>query len=218
MNNRFLTTTVLPSLLVWPALALGQGKVGVINLQEAIANTQEGKKALADLQKKYQPRQADLQRQQQDIQGLQDQLQRQSTTLSDEERIRLSRELEDKQKLFKRATEDASAEYQTETQDTVRRLGQKMVRILNDYAQQNGYAIILEEAQVQPYFVTRDTELTEEITKRYDAQYPVEGAATSGAATPAPATGGAKPAVPAPKPVVANPAPKPVVAPPKPKP
>ena len=207
MRNRFLTVMALASLLVWPVLAFGQGKVGVINLQEAIATTQEGKKAFADLQKKYQPRQADLQRQQQDIQSLQDQLQRQATTLSDEERFRLSRELEDKNKLFKRATEDASAEYQSESQDTVRRLGQKMVRILNDYAQQNGFAIVLEEAQVQPYFLTRDAQLTEEIVKRYDAAYPVEGAAASSAPAAAPAAGSAKPAATPAKPAATAPKP-----------
>jgi outer membrane protein len=212
MRNRVALFITTLGLLLWPVLSWGQGagKVGVINLQEAIANTQEGKKAFTDIQKKYQPRQQDLQRQQQEIQALQEQLQKQAATLSDEERVRLSRELDDKQKLFKRATEDATAEYQADNQDALRRLGQKMVRILNDYAQQNGYSLVLEEAQVQPYYVTRDVELTEEIAKRYDAANPVEGAATSGAAaTPAPAPAAARPAAtpPAAKPAESKPKP-----------
>ncbi len=205
MRNRVAIFTMTLGLFLWPVLAWGQGggKVGVINLQQAIANTQEGKKAFTDIQKKYQPRQQDLQRQQQEIQALQEQLQKQAATLSDEERLRLSRELEEKQKLFKRAQEDATAEYQADNQDALRRLGRKMVQIINDYAQKNGYSLILEEAQVQPYFLTPDVDLTEIIAKRYDAANPVEGAATSGAA-PAPAAGTAtppaKPAASAPKP------------------
>jgi outer membrane protein len=201
MRNRIVNVALLAGLVVWPVFAWGQGKVGVINLQEAIASTAEGKKAFSDLQKKYQPRQQDLQRQQQEIQALQEQIQKQQATLSDEERIRLSRELEDKSKLFKRANEDATADYQADSQDTYRRLGQKMVRILNEYAQQSGFAIILEEAQVQPYFATRESVVTEEIAKRYDAAYPVEGAAAAPATTPpASAPPAAKPAAPAPKP------------------
>jgi outer membrane protein len=210
MRNRVVLFIATLVLLLWPVLTWGQGggKVGVINLQEAIANTQEGKKAFADIQKKYQPRQQDLQRQQQEIQALQEQLQKQAATLSDEERLRLSRELDDKQKLFKRATEDATAEYQADNQDALRRLGQKMVRILNDYAQQNGYSLVLEEAQVQPYYVTRDVDLTEEIAKRYDAANPVEGAATSGAAaTPPPAAARPAAAPPAAKPAESKPKP-----------
>ena len=200
MRNRIINIALLAGLVIWPVLAWGQGKVGLINLQEAIANTAEGKKAFGELQKKFQPRQQDLQRQQQEIQALQEQLQKQQATLSDEERIRLTRELEDKSKLFKRASEDATADYQTESQDTYRRLGQKLVRLVNEYAQQNGFAIILEEAAVQPYFATREIVLTEEIAKRYDAANPVEGAAAPAATPPPAAPPAAKPAAPAPKP------------------
>ena len=200
MRQRIISTALLAVLLACPVLSWGQSKVGVINLQEAISLTGEGKKSFGDLQKKYQPRQADLQRQQQEIQALQDQIQKQQATLSDDERIRLSRELEDKSKLFKRANEDATADFNAESQDTLRRLGQKMVKLVNDYAQQNGYTMILEGEQLQVYFINRDAVVTEEIAKRYDAAYPVEGAAAAPAA-PAPAAPAPKPAAPpAPKP------------------
>ncbi|MBI4164609.1 MAG: OmpH family outer membrane protein [Acidobacteria bacterium] len=197
MRQRTISAALLALLLACPILSWGQGKVGVINLQEAIALTGEGKKAFSDLQKKFQPRQQDLQRQQQEIQALQDQIQKQQATLSDEERFRLSRELEDKSKLFKRANEDATADFNAESQDTLRRLGSKMVKLLADYAQQNGFTIIFEEQQLQPYFSSPDSVLTEVISKRYDAAYPLEGAA---AAPAAPAPPAPKPAAPAAKP------------------
>ena len=208
MRQRTISTALLAVLLACPVLSWGQAKVGVINLQEAISLTGEGKKAFADLQKKFQPRQSDLQRQQQEIQALQDQIQKQQATLSDDERIRLNRELEDKSKLFKRANEDATADFNAESQDTLRRLGVKMVKLVTDYAQQNAYTIVLEGEQLQVYFINRDAVITEEIAKRYDAAYPVEGAAAPAApAAAAPAAPAPKPAAPAPKP--AAPAPKP---------
>ena len=194
MRQRILSAALLAVLLACPVLAWGQNKLGLINLQEAIATTAEGKKAFTDIRKKFEPRQQDLQRLQQEIQALQDQLQKQQATLSDDERFRLSRELEDKSKLFKRAQEDATADFNQESQDTFRRFGRKMVRLLNDYAAQNGYALVLEAQELQAYFVTQENVLTEELVKRYDAAYPMEGAAAT-PATPAP-----KPAAPAPKP------------------
>ncbi len=200
MRQRIISAALLAAMLALPVIAWGQGKVGFINLQQAIASTGEGKKAFGDLQKKFQPRQQDLQRQQQEIQALQEQIQKQQVTLSDEERFRLSRELEDKGKLFKRANEDATADFQGETQDTFRRLGQKMVRILNEYAQQNGYVVVLEGEQLTVYYINRENDLTEEITKRYDAAFPMEGATATPAPAPAPGTPAPKPATPAPKP------------------
>jgi outer membrane protein len=194
--------------LVCPGLIFGQGagKIGVINIQEAIGSTQEGRKAFADIQKKYAPRQQELQRQQQEIQALQDQLQKQATTLSDEEQRRLSRDLEEKQKVFKRTSEDANADFAGDRDDTIRRIGQKMVRVINDYAQQNGYALILDDAQIPIYFAARDIDLTEEIVKRYDAANPVADAGGVGtpAAPSAPAT---RPAASSPKPAATIPKP-----------
>jgi outer membrane protein len=193
MRNRLLSVSALLCLLVCPALARSQdapsapGKIGLINIQEAIAATVEGKKALGDIQKKYEPRRNDLERQQQEINALQDQLQKQVTTLSDEEKLRLNRELEEKQRLFKRAQEDAQADFQNDNQEAVRRIGQKMVRVINDYAQQNGYALVLDAAAVQMpvYYAARGLDITETIIKRYDAANPGENPGASSASAPA---------------------------------
>src|SRR6516225_8346947 len=198
MRNRvFLSSSVLLTLLVCRSLARSQdqpsaaaGRIGVINIQEAIVGTAEGKKALAEIQKKYEPRRNDLQRQEQEITALQDQLQKQVNTLSDEEKLRLQRQLDEKQRLFKRAQEDAQTDYQNDNQEAIRRIGQKMVRVINDYAKQNGFALVVDDSQLPVYFVAQGNELTEVIMKLYDAANPAASAAASSSppAKPAAAT------------------------------
>src|SRR5689334_5521291 len=61
-------------------------KVGIVGIQEAIANTNEGKKELDALQQKFAPKQAELKTQNDDIENLKKQLQTQGDKLSDEER------------------------------------------------------------------------------------------------------------------------------------
>jgi len=186
MKNQLLTFATLLSLLAGTAALRGQspaaapgGKVAVINMQAAIANTAEGKKALGDLQKKFTPRRQDLEHQQQEISALQDQLQRQATTLSDEEQRRLTRELDDKQRIFKRAQEDFQAEGQQEQADIGQRIGQKMVKILDDYAQKNGFDMVMDATpQTLPiYYIAPQLDLTEAMIKLYDAANPVAEAA-----------------------------------------
>jgi outer membrane protein len=207
MKNLVLSLSILLGLLAWPVLASAQGasgKIGVINIQESIGKSGEGKKAFSELQKKYQPREQDLQRQQQDIAALQDQLQKQAMTLSDEERARLSRDLEEKQKILKRASEDANTDFQGDSQEVIRRVGQKMLRVISEYAQQNNFVLVIDNAQIPVYYAAKETDLTDEIVKRYDAANPVEGgttapAATGAASTPRPAAPAAKtPAAPKP--------------------
>jgi outer membrane protein len=154
-----------------PRSAAAQSKIGVINIQEAIGSTAEGKKAFADLSKKYQPRQQELQRLQQEIQAISDQLTKQAATLSDDEQRRLSRDLEDKQKLLKRSTEDAQTDFSTDRDEAIRPIGQNIVKLISEYARQNGYALVVDDVQVPVYYASKEIDLTEEILKRYDAGY-----------------------------------------------
>lgn len=196
MSNQVFKMTLSLGLALAPMVAWGQspapslGKIGVINIQAVIGNTAEGKKAFAELDKKYAPRKQDLQEQSQAINALQDQLQKQGTTLSDEEQRRQTRDLQEKQTRFKRAQEDAQADFNADQQDVVNRIGSKLVKLINDYAPQNGYAMIIEGNPQLIYYAAPQIDLTEDLIKRYDAANPVAaeagaGSSPSGAVKPA---------------------------------
>lgn len=202
MKNRVLMIVTLLSLgagsgFLWgqaPNAASSTGKIGVINIQLAIGNTAEGKKAYADLQNKYKPRQQELQRLQSEIQAIQDQLQKQSATLSDEEQRKLTRDVDYKQKLLKRSQEDANADFTADRDEAIGRIFQKMAKMVNEFAQQNGYALVLDGGQIPVYYATND--LTEEMVKRYDAANPVADTGTAASPASRPAKTTPKPAAP----------------------
>lgn len=207
MRNRVSTILALCLLFMSPTFSRAQtpaaasGKVGLLNIQAAILNTAEGKKAMADLDKKYQPKRAELQKMQQEIQSLQDQIQRQQTTVSDTAQVQLSRQLDEKKKIFTRTQEDAQSDFSSDRNDVISRISQKMGRVVQDFADQNGYAVILDlvapvfsnsgqigDAQIPVYYAGKDVEITEEIVKRYDAANPVAaeaGEPPAGAKSPA---------------------------------
>jgi outer membrane protein len=208
MNTKFNLYAALGLALLCPLTVPAQAtpstgaaqRIAVINLQGAIANCAEGKQAFTELQQKYAPRRQDLQQQQQAISQLQDQLQRQSATLSDDERLRLTRDLDDKQRLFTRAQEDAKADFQADSQEIVQRIGKKMVQIIDQYSQQNSIDLVIDDAQLPLYYVAKGADITQEIVKRYDTANPVAASPASSAAKPA-----AKPAGAAAKPAAATP-------------
>jgi outer membrane protein len=187
MRNTITKWTMVVAVLLSPGLLLAQSqngddvpqKIAVINIQQAIGATEEGKKALADLQKKYSPLQQDLQQQEKEINALQDRLQNQSSMLSDDEKYQLSRELDTKQRHFKEAQEDARADYQADTQEAIRKIGQKMVKLIDQYAQQHHYALVLSNQQDVVYYVSKAADITQDIVNLYNQTYPVSSASNS---------------------------------------
>lgn len=178
MSNR---SMIFPGLLAAIAMcapvhaqtSASKPKIGVMNMQVAIANTAEGKKAITDLQKKYLPRQQELHSMQEEIQAIQDKLTKQGSTLSQDEVTRLNRDAEEKQKLLKRTAEDAQNDFDRDRDEAVNRIGQKMAQIINDYGEQNGFALIMDDGQLPIYFASKEIEVTAEVVKRYDAAHPV---------------------------------------------
>jgi len=184
-------------------------KVAVIQIQAALAATKEGQKAAADLEVKLSPRKKDLDGKQAEIKELQERLQRGGNTLSDSAKEDLTRNIDTKTKSYNRELEDAQAELEQEQQKVVGTLGQKMMAVIDKYAQQNGFAIVLDvSSQNTPVLYASNTvDITKEVIDLYDK--------TVFTATPAPAGPGPAAARPS-APPAARPAAAPATAAPKP--
>jgi outer membrane protein len=177
-------------------------KVGVINILGALISTKDGQKAAAELESKATPKRKELEGKQNEINSLKDQLQKGANTLSDASKQSLYREIDTKTKSLNRSVEDAEAEFNQDQQKVLQQLGQKMMVVIDKYARDNGYAMILDvSAQNTPVLYASNTiDVTKEIIELYDKN--------AGAAAGAPATSAApKPAPPAPKPEAPKPAP-----------
>jgi outer membrane protein len=175
--------------------------VGIINLRGAIGSTAEGKQATAQLQSQFAPMSAEIDSQTKAINDLQQRLQSGQGKLSQEEEARLTTEGQRRtQKLDRLRTEfqdDASAAQQ----DVLERIGRKMVDVLDRYARENGFSVILDTSgQNSPIlYASNQIDVTQDIIRLYDQAYPVKNAPATGApatATPKPAT--PKPATPPP--------------------
>lgn len=197
---RYINTRVLSFalVLVWgisavraqaPAAGSAAGnKVGIVSIQDAIANTNEGKKELDALQKKFAPRQAALQTQNDELENLKKQLQAQGDKLSDEERSSRVRSASEKQKSLQRSAEDFQNEVQTAEQEILNRLGKKMLDVLEKYAKSNGYAVVMDVSNPQTpvLYANPGTNITKNLIDAYNAESP--------AAAPAPKPAATKPA------------------------
>ena len=131
------------------AAPAGPVKIGVIAFQVAVAQTNEGQRDFADLQKKFDPRRQQLKTQSDEIDTLTKQLQTENATLTDDQRASRARAIDEKKKQLQRDAEDAQNDFQQGMQDLYNGLASKVYDVLNDYAKQHGYTIILDFGQQQ---------------------------------------------------------------------
>jgi outer membrane protein len=138
--------------LLAPALALISGaglwaqatKMAVIDMQQAIATTKEGQTRIAELEKKYGPKQAEFQKRTGDIQSKIDQLKKTQNTISDEAKASADAEINKLKTALQRDTADAEADSQEDQQKMLQDIGKKVVDAVTKYAQDNQIMIVFD--------------------------------------------------------------------------
>src|SRR5712664_183144 len=166
------------------------GKIGVINVRQAIAGTSEGKQAGAELQSQFAPRQNELEGLNKQINDLKQRIEAGTGKFSQDELVRLQREGETKARQLQRKQDEYQEDVNAAQAEVFDRIGRKMIDVLDRYARENGYVVVLDtSAQNTPIlFASTGVDVTQDIVRLYDQAYPVKGgapAATTPAARPA---------------------------------
>ena len=171
-----------------PAAPAGPAKIAVVAFQVAVAQTNEGQRNFADLQKKYEPKRQQLKTLNDDVESLTKQLQTQGDKLSETERASRAKTIDEKKKQLQREAEDAQNDMQQEMQELYNALASKVYDVLSSYAQQHGYTLVLDVAQQQTpvLYATESTNITKAVIEAYNVKSGVPAPPTQPSA-PAPA-------------------------------
>jgi outer membrane protein len=162
-----------------PAAGAGS-QIGVLNFQLAMTRTQEGQKALQELEARFSPQQQELQKLQEEIRALQEQLRLQERTLSDDARREILREAEQKQKRGTRLQQDLQDEMQNAQSDYINDIGGKMQQVLNRYGRENNLSVIFNVSAQGGGILqwSPAVDITDEVIQMYDQTYPVQTSST----------------------------------------
>ncbi len=169
-----------------PALPAGQLKVAVMNFEAVALYSNEGQRDLAELQRKYQPKQAQIQSQTAEISDLTKKLQTTGANLSPAEQASQQHAIETKQRDLQRFSEDAQNDYKSEQQQIFQRIGAKVQDFVNDWAGKQGYALIVESGTQTSnvIYANPGLDVTQTVLQAYNVKSGVPAPAN---ANPAPA-------------------------------
>ncbi len=183
-----------------PTASTGGVKVGTIDMQGAVAGTNEGARDFEALNKKFEPRRTELQNLNTEVENLKKQLNTQGDKMNEETRANLVKSIETKQKSLQRSAEDAQNEYQQQLNEIAQRILQKMAPVIDKYVKSNGYGLLLDSSNQWPQgpviMTSTQMDITKPIVDAYNAQSGVAPPASrpSGAATSKPAGAATTPA------------------------
>ncbi len=173
-------------------------KVALIAFEQSVFATNEGQKAVQDVQKKYEPKKSQIDTLAQEVDSLKKQLQSAPATLSDEERASRLKNIDVKEKQLNRDAEDATAAYNADLQEAYGKLAQKVNVTMRKYVQDNGFTLLLDvSGQQNPVlWALPTTDVTEAVIAAYNTASGVAAPPPSAPSATRPRPAASKPAAP----------------------
>jgi outer membrane protein len=172
------------SLSVW---AQAPQKFAILNMQDVILNTKDGKQAVIDLKAKFAPKEQEFQKRTEELQRKQDELRKTENTISEEKKAALAREIDSMTKNLQRDTDDVREDVNQEQQKVLNDLGGKIMQVVNKYANDKQYTMVF-DVSGQPnniLFASNGIDITHDIVALYDSSAPAS-LAPKPAVSPAP--------------------------------
>ncbi len=141
-SNRLLSLSAL-------ALVLGTGaaqaqKFAIINMQQAVLLTTDGKKASAAINAKFSPVKAEIDEMVKNIQAKQDAFTKNRATLSPAATTSAQAEIQDLTTKLQRRQQDAQQDLQDEENKQLNEIVPKLQQIINQYAAANGISFVID--------------------------------------------------------------------------
>lgn len=165
---------VCSALLALSQAGFGQAKVAIINMQKAVFDSAEIKKAEVDMQSTFKPRQDKIVALQSEIQSIADQLQKGQGKLTPQQETDLQYSGQKKQRDLKNMQDDLNADAEAYRQNILQQSSQKMAEVVKKLAEEKGIDVVIEGSTTIYFRPTLD--LTADATAAYDKAYPVKAA------------------------------------------
>ena len=150
-------------------------KVGVVNQDKVLNESEEGRRLKAELEKMRAGKAAAIEAKEKEIKGIQEQALSAQLSLSDEKREDLARQLKRKRVEYERLNDDASAEFQEAANRAQARLISLFRDMIAKYGTEKGYTIILEKGTI--YYATNTVDITDDVLTRFNASNQAAAAA-----------------------------------------
>lgn len=144
-------------------------KVGLVDLFKAVNESEQGKKAKADLESMIKDKQTSLEDKGKAIEKLKGELEKQGGVLSAEAKKSKEEEFERLTREYQRTVTDSQTEVRKRESELTGRIVKDLRTVIAGIAQEEQYTLILENAEGLVLFADKSLDITDKVIKKFDS-------------------------------------------------
>ena len=143
-------------------------KVGYIDIQKVISESQAGKRARDRFQAQVKKAEADIVKERQELERLKSDLDKKGPLLKDEERRNLESDLQKRSVNLQRSMSDHQQELQVKNNEMMSELLKELEKIVNEVGRAEKFTLILERSQI--LYSDQGIDITSKVIETYNSR------------------------------------------------
>jgi outer membrane protein len=162
--------------VVFAGAAVAQGdkplKIAVINTEQILVESATGKKAIAELKKLQEAKEAELKAKEQEIRDLQTKLNEGRLSLAQDKIEEMQKQMEERAIAGRRLQDDANRELGKKRDELLGAVDQKVMPLITQIGKEQGYTLIFRKFESGLLFADDAIDITKTVITRLDAAAP----------------------------------------------
>lgn len=143
-------------------------KIGVVDVQQVLNQSQRGQAVKQKLEQERLGRQKDLDARQQELAKLQTEYEKQAPVLSEQAKREKKEAVERRFRDARRVAEDANRDFEKKVREAEMETTREIFAVIQEYGKDQGFSIVLERTSI--IFGAPAVDVTADIIKRYDGK------------------------------------------------
>jgi outer membrane protein len=159
---------VVVALLAVTTVAWAETKIGVVDVQRVIDDSEKGQQARELLKQKFEQEKTALEKEGKEIALLKEDFDKQSAVLTPEKRADREQELRQRIKDFNRLKKDKQDSFNAQQMEVLRQVMAKVMEVVQTVAKENGYTAVFDATNGPVLYAGEGVDITDLIIQRFN--------------------------------------------------
>ncbi len=146
-------------------------KVGIVDVQSAILQTNDGKLARQKIEKEVTSKKQELMNQQNQLKKLQEDFQAQQSVLSDADKITKQKEFQTKLQAFQQAQISFEQEARQREATALQKIFQNIQSVVQKISKQKNFDLVFDKSAAVLLYAANGTDITNDVVTQYNSEF-----------------------------------------------
>ena len=169
MKRSFYLMAVIISLLfVWSTSSLAVDKIGFINLQEIMQNSNAGKKAAEDFKKFYEKETQEIKSSEKELKKMKDELEKQSSIMTQGSQKEKETIYQKKLRDYQLLVNDTNEELKKRDQEMTQKLMPGIMKIVRTIAEKEKFTLVIDVATMPVPYYDKENDFSKKVIEEFN--------------------------------------------------